>query len=62
MKRVLVTAAVRQELSGLEAQLADAESLSVQGGHLAGVREGARVQLCLTGVGAARANAVQRRA
>ena len=55
MKRVLVTAAVRQELSGLEVQLADAESLSVQGGHLSGVLEGARVQLCLTGVGVARA-------
>jgi adenosylhomocysteine nucleosidase len=55
MKRVLVTAAVRQELSGLEVQLADAESLSVQGGYLSGALEGARVQLCLTGIGAARA-------
>jgi adenosylhomocysteine nucleosidase len=52
MKRVLVTAAVRQELSGFEGELEGAETLSGEGGYLRGEIDGVRVQLYLTGVGA----------
>ena len=54
MKRVLVTAAVRQELSALERELADVESLSGEG-YLRGTLEGAEVHLTLTGIGAGKA-------
>ena len=54
MKRVLVIAAVRQELSALERELADVESLSGEG-YLRGTLEGAEVRLTLTGIGAGKA-------
>lgn len=54
MKRALVTAAVRQELSGIEVELADAEPLHGEGSYLSGVMEGVQVHLCLSGIGAAR--------
>ena len=54
MKRVLVTAAVRQELSALERELADVEPLAGEG-YLRGTLEGAEVYLTLTGIGAGKA-------
>ena len=54
MKRVLVIAAVRQELSALERELADVEPLA-GGGYLRGTLEGAEVHLALTGIGADKA-------
>ena len=54
MKRVLVTAAVRQELSVLERELVDAEPFP-GGGYLRGTLEGAEVHLALTGIGAGKA-------
>ena len=50
MNKLLVTAAVRQELSALEAALTDAEPLpAAQGCYLRGVLDGVEVLLGLTG-------------
>lgn len=56
MNKVLVTAAVRQELSVLETALEDAEPLPAAGGcYLRGVLDGVEVFLGLTGIGPERA-------
>ncbi len=56
MKKVLVTAAVRQELSGLEKILEGRESTPGQRGcYLRGALAGTEVVLGLTGIGAGRA-------
>ena len=56
MKKVLVTAAVRQELSGLEKTLEDSEPLPGESGcYLRGTLAGTEVLLGLTGIGAGRA-------
>ena len=56
MNKLLVTAAVRQELSALEAVLTDAEPLpAAQGCYLRGVLDGVEVLLGLTGIGSGRA-------
>ena len=56
MKKVLVTAAVRQELSGLEKLLEESELLGGERGcYLRGALAGTEVLLGLTGIGAGRA-------